>query len=372
MSHKPLAGDRALSFLATACLAVRGGIAACERCAAACPVDALKVGADGTALVGDCLHCGRCAAACPSGALVATGFDEAQLPSGNLPITVECWKIPREISGPQAVRVPCLGGIPPYRLLEWLVAAGERRLLFVDRGWCGRCAAGGGAFAADALLVAIQAWLEDCGLPVALWPKRKEDPLPGALMPERIPSAGSQIAMGRRAFFGRLGKEIARTERLAEPPAGPRAALRRSTCPLPARERWLAALAALADCHVRALPAAALPRLGVSDACQDHGLCAGLCPTGTLARRERNSRVELEFDATACTACGRCVAACPERAITLDAGGAPEPVVVRTHALRRCLECGRTFADRGEATCPECARGRLLARSLFGPNVAEQ
>jgi ferredoxin len=372
MTHLPLAGDRMLNFMATACLAVRGGVAACDRCAAACPVAALKVSSDGTALVGACLHCGRCAAACPSGALHAKGFDEAQLPSGNLPVTIECWKVPREIAGPQAIRVPCLGGIPTFRLLEWLLAAGERRLIFVDRGWCARCAAGGGAFPGAARLAETEPWLEACGLPLARRPKCKHDPLPGALMPADIPAADSQISMGRRAFFARLGKEIARSERPAEAPAGPRAALRRAACPLPARERWLAALAALAARHGRPLPERALPRLEVSPACRDHGLCAGLCPTGALSRKTDEARAQLVFAAAACIACGRCADACPERAIRLEtSGGALQPVAVRTHEMRRCLECGREFPDRGEAICPACARGRSLARSLFGPKVAE-
>jgi len=48
-THSPLSGESHLAFLPTACLAVRGGVAACDRCAVACPVGVLKVGADGTA-----------------------------------------------------------------------------------------------------------------------------------------------------------------------------------------------------------------------------------------------------------------------------------------------------------------------------------
>jgi ferredoxin len=374
-THSPLSGDSHLAFLPTACLAVRGGVAACDRCAAACPVGVLKVGADGTALTGDCLHCGRCAAACPTGALVAQGFAEAKLPSGNLPVTVECWKVPRDVAGPRALRVPCLGGIPLFLLLEWLIAAQPRRLVFVDRGACAGCSAGTGGFAADAVLAALTPWLEECGLSAAQWPQRIHQPLPRSLMPKEIPSAQRELAMSRRAFFGRLGKEIARSERPAAPPAGPRAAVRRAACVQPARERFLTALEKIAAAQGRAPPAAAYPRLEVSAACRDHGLCAGVCPTGALVRIEAAGCSELKFLSAACIACRRCVEVCPEHALRLETGGKRQQVVLRSQALRVCLECGRAFApSAGENVCPHCLAQRALAQSLFraGTNAAGQ
>ncbi|WP_126443667.1 4Fe-4S dicluster domain-containing protein [Sulfuricystis multivorans] len=374
-THRPLPADRHLAFWPAACLAVRGGVAACDRCANACPVGVLKVGADGTALVGDCLHCGRCAAACPSGALVAKGFDEARLPSGNLPVAIECWKVPREIAGEQAVRVPCLGGLALTRLIEWLVEAGSRPLRLVDRGWCANCAAGTDGFAGAAILAALSPWLSASGLPPAHWPKQSEKPLPKALMPREIPSAERQIAMGRRAFFGRLAKEIARSERPVEAPAGPRAALRRTRCPLPAHERFLAALTQLAATQGRPLPPRALPRLEVSPACRDHGLCASSCPTDALVIRDGEKGRQWRFSSARCTGCGRCVAVCPEQALRLGEGGQFEEVVLRTVSLTSCLECGRDFVPQAaEHICPQCLAQRALAQSMFapGPNVAGQ
>lgn len=372
--YRHLPGDAHLSLRGDACLAMRAGQAACNGCAAACPVAALSVGNDGPQLQKDCLHCGRCAAVCPSGALKSKGFEEAVLPNGNFHLSIDCWKVPATVCGPQTLRVPCLAGISLAQLFEWMLAAGDRTLTLVDRGWCAHCLVGGsGGFAGEALLDEAQVWLEACGVPAAQRPKRKADLLPAALMPQSIPDADNQIAMGRRAFFGRLGKEIARTERPAVAPSGPRAALRQSACALPARERWLAALDALAGHHGRPLPTQALPQLVVAASCGDHGVCAGVCPTGALTRDESDAATQLSFDARACVSCARCTSACPHGALRLTDGGSTEQVTIRTLPLRACIECGRLFADTdGAACCPRCVAAKNQARSLFGPLIADR
>lgn len=366
--HAPLSGERRLRFLAEACLAVRGGEAACQACASACPVAALKVGADGTAIIRDCLGCGRCKAACPSGALAVAGFHETALPIGKQPLTIECWKVPAAVAGPHSIAVPCLGGISLGQLLQWLLAAGERGLTLVDRGGCARCSAGGGDFAGLKLLDEVGPWLEDCGLPRSRWPGVEMLPLPVASMPAAIPAPEARIAMSRRGFFGRLGREIARGERPSVPPAGARAALRARACPLPAREQLLAAIAELAARHGRPVPGRAWPAVRVDDRCRDHGLCAGVCPTGALVRTEHGADIRLEFAAARCVACRRCEVACPERALALSpAGGSAEPMILVRHEAGECIECGRRFARRGDvALCPACQSRQILARSLFG------
>lgn len=366
-SHSPLPADRRLRLWGEACLALRAGAAACQACATACPSASLTVGADGPALGRDCLGCGRCAAACPSGALEVSGFREAKLPTGNLPLTVECWKVPAS-GGPLGISVPCLGGLSPSLILRWLLDTGERTLILVDRGWCQGCAAGSGGFAGRQTLEAALTWLADCGLPRERWPKIQLLPLPAALMPSAIPSPEQRLPLSRRDFFARLGREAARSERPAARPAGTRAALRDRPCPLPARETLLASAAALAARHGRALPARARPLLVVSAACRDIGLCAGLCPTGALTRLEAEGSLALRYAADRCVACGRCQAACPEAAITLTAsGGEAQPVILTHRPSRDCLECGQPYPDRGEGpVCPRCASRRQLARNLFG------
>lgn len=367
--HRPLPGDAHLRLYPEACLAVRGGSVACTACADACPAHVLAIDENGPRLVGNCLHCGRCAVACPSGALMAQGFDEVVLPKGNQPVAVECWRVPAELTAPGAVRIPCLGGLPVHVLLEWQLAIAPRRLVFVNRGGCADCAAGGERFAAESLLATARIWLRECGVAEAAQPSTESRPLPPGRMSRDIPSAASQVTMGRRAFFGRLGREIARSERPVEPLAGPRAAVRRTVCPLPARERLLAALGKLAHAHGRALPARALPAVSVGPACRDHGLCAGLCPTGALTRSESDVEIVLEFEAGRCIACGRCAAHCPEGALDLsDSGGVFERQVVKRHDAASCLECGRTFqrVEPEQKVCGQCESRRNLARNLFG------
>lgn len=344
---------------------------ACRRCGDACIANVLAVDADGPRLAADCLHCGRCQAACPTGALQVAGFDDHLLPIGNQQVSVECWKVPAELTDTTNVLVPCIAGITQVQLLEWMLAAGQCGLAFVDRDWCQGCSAGGDGFVGYSLLADLRPWLEDCAVPAELRPTIKPAPLLPASMPATIPSPESRMTMSRRSFFRRIGREIARSERPA-PPAGPRSALRGTPCPQPARERLLSVLTALAARYGRVLPPRAMPRLTVSPACRDHGLCARLCPTGALARQTDEKASRLVFNAATCVSCNRCVASCPEGALALGDGGSVAPTTQRAHGMRRCVECGRDFADHGPSIlCPRCSGNRLLARQMFGPLIAE-
>lgn len=372
-AHLPLQGDAFLSLLPHSCLAVRAGDVACSACAQACPARVLEVDGDGPRLTGDCLHCGRCSAACPGGALQADGFLDVMLAPGRGPIEVECAKAPAS-AGSNTMRVPCLGGITPTLLLQWWLQAGDRTLTLINRDWCTHCSAGGPRFAGEASLLQVREWLRECGVASSRWPGVREVAsssedrrLDIPLAPKKAPS------LSRRGFFRRVTTDIARTDAVAEAPAGPRARVLRSPCALPARQRMLESLQQLADRQGCAMPPGALPAVVVSERCRDHGICARVCPTQALIRVERDAEVGLHFDATRCTSCRRCEQTCPEGALSLGHGGFPTSVVVRSTAMSTCIDCGATFAaPQAATTCPRCVARARLARSMFGMGHAEQ
>lgn len=373
--YLPLAGDARVTLASAACVAARTLPGACQHCAQACPVDALKVGESGPSFITDCLGCGRCAAACPTGAIVLKGFaDSGTLPQGNAPLRVECWKVRASLSGHTALRVPCLGGLGVDQLLEWLARSGGRPLQLVDRGWCGQCRAGGSVHPAQRIVEEIGRVLHACGQDAGERISLVSEPLPLRLMPEAIPEPATQEKIGRRDFFRRFAAEAAAALPAAPRPAAPR--LRRGNdFPLPKRERILAALETLTQAPADRLPAAVLPGLTIRESCDHLGVCAGMCPTGALYTYEDEDHAGAVFDPRDCVACGLCAQACPEQAIEVLAAGSSDAQAaaqaVTRFPLVRCGNCLTPFAaTQGATLCPACQRSRQMSCQLFGTQLA--
>lgn len=373
--HLPLPGDGRVAFAAEACIAARSLPSACQRCAQACPAGAVRVGEAGPELVAGCLGCGRCAASCPTGAITLEGFSGAvTLPPGNAPLRIECWKVRESFAGRSALRVPCLGGIGIEQVLEWIAHTDDRPIQFVDRGWCGKCQAGGATHPTLALIEeagrVLHASRQDASERISL----VSEPLPLRLMPETIPEPATQEKIGRRDFFRRFAAEAAKAIPAAPRPVAPR--LRRGNdFPLPKRERTLAALTAMTREPVERLPAAVLPGLTLSGSCDHLGVCAGMCPTGALYLYEEDGHAGAAFDPRDCVACGLCAQACPSRAIEVLAAGSPDAQAaaqaVTRFPLARCENCLTPFAaTQGATLCPACRRSRQMSRNLFGTQLA--
>ena len=69
--------------------------------------------------------------------------------------------------------------------------------------------------------------------------------------------------------------------------------------------------------------------VAVGDACGQCGVCAGVCPTGAIDRRN-----SLLTDIDACITCCACIKRCPNHARTMKAGPVKE-ASIRLHALHR-------------------------------------
>ena len=137
LKYRPLREDQPLGLLEDACLPMRTPrYATCRACENVCPVKAIHIGETAIYLDENCVRCGRCVAACPMGALGLPGFSVLDaLRENTMTLSVDCWKVPDKLSPEGAVRVPCLGGLSPGRILELVAMAGAGSLELLDRAY---------------------------------------------------------------------------------------------------------------------------------------------------------------------------------------------------------------------------------------------
>ena len=378
--YRPLRGDHPLRLLHDACLPLRAPrYATCRACEAACPVAAIHVRETGIELDGACVRCGRCAAACPMGALAHPGFSAGAVSQDTAkPLAVDCWKVPAKHSPDPSVRVPCLGGLSPARIVELVADARNRSIELLDRGWCSRCSAGGqSGHPVDVNLEQARLLLAAAG--IEKLPALRTVRLPADLMPLEIPAPVTESKLARRGFFSALAANAAVTvDRIK--PAGlqvevpRRRGFEREPIPSRERERLLAALALAGKAAGVARPLVPFQRAAVSDACNNDQLCASVCPTGALTVLKAGHCTELMFDTRLCIGCDECTSICPSGAIRMlpngDGGAGAElpalPIRLTSFAEMKCSECGQTCTDKtGKGLCSHCEKRHQLASSAF-------
>ncbi|NHZ73832.1 MAG: 4Fe-4S dicluster domain-containing protein [Nitrospirae bacterium] len=124
----------------------------------------------------------------------------------------------------------------------------------------------------------------------------------------------------RRWLFRSLERRIARrlSDSLDRRPTTESAGAVK-TCP--ERTRFLAAaLERLPSDWRDAAKRACLPRIRLTETCNDCGRCASICPTGALAKKIQGGERSLATTPTRCNACGICVSFCSRNGIEVEPG----------------------------------------------------
>ncbi|MDZ7713054.1 MAG: 4Fe-4S binding protein [Rhodovibrio sp.] len=275
-------------FRKEACLPWRSPLSGCRLCAEACPVDALLPDGNGWTVADHCLGCGQCAAVCPTGALDAPGFEEAAAPETAAPerqqaAVVDCYRVPSGIDG-QAVRVPCTGGLDLAHVLALHDGAGGRGPVVRDRGWCAECPVGGARHPAASVITRARDVLAAFGVAAVDLPRLERVVTSETRARPAITSSAAERSIGRRALLRGLASAAHRHEPREGSTSTGTAAAPLDAATRPPRERLVAALQARGG-----LPPSLTPQIMVSSACQDHGVCAAICPTDAIYRTETNT-----------------------------------------------------------------------------------
>lgn len=381
-SYRTLRDGLRLRLLDDACLALRAPRwATCRACEQVCPVGAIRVAQSAIELAPSCVSCARCAAVCPMGALALPGFAVSAAPADAArALSVDCWKVPVQLSAPGALRVPCLGGLSVAHLYELVASAGDKPVELLDRGWCRSCTAGGqAAHPAQANMARARSLLAGVGVAATRLPRARLEPLPEHLMPAQIPQPEAETKLGRRGFFSRLGAKttvaLEQVMPLAAQPLRRRRGFEKTPVPSTERERLLLGLALNRPPGSTAQPHGLYFRIEVASACHNHQLCASICPTGALAVFEQGRCTELMFDTGLCIGCLECSSVCPTQALRVLPDGYTQvgevlpkhPMRLTSFAENTCPECARVYTEPpgADGRCPQCDKRRQLASSAF-------
>jgi Fe-S-cluster-containing hydrogenase component 2 len=339
----------------------------CGLCREACPTGVLAGTEWSVALDGEgCVGCGLCAASCPTGALKVEGCTPHVFDAAGEPIVLECRRVADADRDPDAVVVPCLGGLTTPDLLD-LVEQADAPIVIADRGWCATCAVGrcGNPWQvtfdeAKSALAAVDARLA-AGLTVRRddLPAERARPIMAALRPDRH--------VGRREFLRRFVTPAQPHDALAE---SRRVVSGRGHVAPIKRRRILDRVESLAADVGQSIPASLVPAIKLADCCRLDGLCSAICPTGALRREEAGDSVSLQFDAADCIACGLCQRVCASQSLSLwpdgdgrTLGEEPETLVKRRTV--RCANCEESFVPAGdEALCTQCVKTTALMHEL--------
>ena len=353
------------------CLPERDLGSTCARCAEACPVGAIVVGAGrgeddapaaaygsvtkdgptGPRIDDDaCVRCGRCITACPTAALLAVapldddtlldasaaaGVAAARAAAGAVqqeeaPEDAEpscagfvCDRAVRErvgrIDAERTVTLPCLAWVDEA-LIVHMACAGAQRIALLTAP-CASCAHAAAVSAlpetADAAQRMLDTWQLDAAVSIV-------DAVDDVAASDDEDAAGE---VSRRGLFSQARSALveAATDAASaqiDALAGRRAA--DAPAPEPDRRRWQL----LDDLHDAGLPAdgtivprTLAPRVDIdAERCSGCALCAGFCPTQALrkAGKADGGCTMLEFDAALCRDCGTCTDTCRYVAISRE------------------------------------------------------
>ncbi|NPV65931.1 MAG: 4Fe-4S binding protein [Anaerolineae bacterium] len=278
----------------------------CQFCADSCPVAAITLNPVPEFNAGVCLACGACVAACPSAALQGKRsalelWRETRKATVDGTATLVCRAVG---GGPYAaVRLPCVGALPPEFLIS-LVLEGVSHLILHTAN-CAACPLGRCIAQTRRAIDLAADFLSQLGMALDV-----------TLTTEVPPAAqAAPSALSRRRFFASILQ-----------PTGTLSVPDHLDTFLDLGVGWRRALLldGLTYAAVNPVREAVIPAetgcwgvVEVSSQCIGCQMCAQFCPSGALATTRAEDEVTLWFNPARCTACGLCTRVCFKHAIVL-------------------------------------------------------
>lgn len=365
---------------ATRCVRYRYRYSSCERCASACPHQAIALHDAGVTVSAQaCQSCALCVAVCPTQALSQPDFEPIALL--RQAIRKPSYTLACAPSGQHGdAIVPCLGAIDAV----WLAYMARRGLPVLLRGssHCSVCRhAKPGASQWAAALEAVQALHQALtqadpeSAPVWAMPVHENQPV--SQTEKALTAIKKKAGDARRGFLKRLLRPRQSEPSKTSPQPLQQGAIRAGAY-IVSEPRELLHIVCRQDQPAELVWHEALPLLALTlnSGCTLCEACFRVCPTAAITITETPEDWALDFDQDRCVGCLACLDVCQPKVLDahshLDPRPGQPPVRLIAQVKQRCRRCDRHFISaQPQAECPVCSDDALAFDAIFGSDEAD-